>query len=187
MPPSIRPGARRPATYVLAHEASRPGCLVVPSERRVQLRYRARHRHDSAGSWSPQWSASTRALNEPNASSSGCPLGTGATSHGVKFSRVSRTWEGPTREVELSEPVEAPGPTSARFLPLPGTEQVTGDQPTTDRPDGASGVDATTPIRFSAPGVWRTQALTAVSVRSKSLPPRRSSGHPDRNAQRCPP
>lgn len=52
------------------------------------------------------------------------------------------------------EPIEVPTRTSAAFLPIPGTEQVSGDQPTFDPPDGVRGVYATTPIRFPTPGVW---------------------------------
>ncbi len=61
---------------------------------------------------------------------------------------------GPTGEPAPSGPVAAPGSTSAMFLPIPGTEQVTGDEPTFDPPEGARGVYATTPIRFPEPGVW---------------------------------
>lgn len=60
-----------------------------------------------------------------------------------------------TGDTEPSAALVAPAPTSATFLPIPGSEQVTGDQPTFDPPDGARGVYATTPIRFAAPGVWK--------------------------------
>lgn len=73
--------------------------------------------------------------------------------------------DGPTGESEPSsgsDPVVAPAPTSARFLPIPGTEQVTGDEPTFAPPAGVRGVYATTPIRFPAPGVWEVTVDASV-------------------------
>ncbi len=86
--------------------------------------------------------------------------------------RLSFGYTGSTTGPEPSTPPAAPAPTSAVFLPIPGTEQVTGDEPTFDPPQGARGVYATPPIRFPEPGVWEVtvdatvdgQALTTSTL-----------------------
>ena len=68
--------------------------------------------------------------------------------------QLSFTYSGdPINETEQSALVVAPGPTAASFLPIPGSEEVIGDEPTFRPPEGVRGVYATMPIRFSVAGV----------------------------------
>ena len=69
--------------------------------------------------------------------------------------QLSFAYTGSTDGTEPSTPPDAPETTSAGFLPIPGTEQVTGDEPTFEPPAGARGVYATPPLRFPEPGVWQ--------------------------------
>lgn len=56
----------------------------------------------------------------------------------------------------------SPGPVAADFLSIPGTEELTGDEPTFDPPDGARGVYGTSPIRFPIAGVWEVTVEASV-------------------------
>lgn len=58
--------------------------------------------------------------------------------------------------------VERPPDITAHFLPIPGTEQVEGDDPTFDPPEGARGVYGTEPIRFTEAGVWEVTVTAPI-------------------------
>ena len=69
---------------------------------------------------------------------------------------------GPIDDSESETPVRVPGPVTAGFLSIPGTEQLSGDEPTFDPPWGVRGVYGTTPIRFPTAGVWEVTVEATV-------------------------
>ncbi len=63
---------------------------------------------------------------------------------------------------DFIDAVERPPDMAAHFLPIPGSEQVEGDDPTFDPPEGARGVYGTEPIRFPQAGVWEVTVTAPV-------------------------
>ncbi len=63
---------------------------------------------------------------------------------------------------DVIDAVERPPDITAHFLPIPGSEQVEGDNPTFDPPEGARGVYGTEPIRFPESGVWEVTVTAPV-------------------------